>query len=71
MPYVRVTPPQQDEAFAVRKTLYVCEAKGCGLIHERKARFCIDHATAPQRVETEKEFFARHAPDTAQAPARA
>ena len=67
----RISAPQQDEANAVMKSLYVCEALGCGWISDRKAKYCIDHATAPQRVETENEYLARHASDTAEATARA
>jgi hypothetical protein len=41
------------------KKLYVCEAKGCGWVSERKAKFCADHVMASQRIECEAEFAAR------------
>ena len=57
MAYKIVAPPRQDETLApMLKTLYVCEAKGCGWVSERKARYCADHVMASQRVECEAEF---------------
>ena len=55
-----VIPPKQDEANAILKSLYVCEAKGCGYVHERKAKFCKDHATPADRIEVEKEWAERN-----------
>lgn len=54
-----VAPPKQDEANAVIKTLYVCQCKGCGIVHDRNARFCADHAIVSSRAETEKEYNER------------
>jgi hypothetical protein len=60
MAYKIIAAPRQDETLdPMLKRLYVCEAKGCGIIHERNAKFCLDHATAAQRVETEAEFATR------------
>jgi hypothetical protein len=71
MPYVRVLPPKQDEANAVIKVMYVCEALGCGDITERKAKFCKFHATPELREEVEAEFHQLHASHSSEAPARA
>jgi hypothetical protein len=62
-----VSPPLLPPLFALQdetldpmfKKVYVCEVKGCGISHGRNAKFCLDHATAAQRVETEAEFAAR------------
>jgi hypothetical protein len=55
MGYQPVVSPQQDESSDFIKKLYVCECPGCGAFTDRKAQYCIDHATAAQRVETIKE----------------
>lgn len=60
MTYKIVAAPRQDETLdPMLKKMYVCECRGCGIVSERKARFCADHATPAQRVETEAEFAAR------------
>ena len=60
MAYKIVAPARQDETLdPMLKKLYVCEAKGCGIVYERNAKYCPDHATAAQRVETEAEFAAQ------------
>ncbi len=49
----RPQPAKQDEGgTAIVKSLYICETPGCGIVHERKARFCSDHALVNDRAET-------------------
>ena len=67
----RAPAPKQDEANAIIKSLYICEARGCGDITERKAKFCKFHATPEQRIEVEAEYDALHASHPSEAPARA
>lgn len=69
MSYVKVLPPKQDEVNAVIKTLYVCEAKGCGWVSERKAKYCEFHTHAADREECEKEYNRLLGIQPAQAPA--
>jgi hypothetical protein len=61
MAYKIVAAPRQDETLdPMLKKMYVCECKGCGIVHERNAKYCADHALASQRVETEAEFAAHN-----------
>jgi hypothetical protein len=59
MAYQKVLSPNQDESSDFVKKLYVCETPGCGIFHERKARYCIDHATPEKREATIAEFRSR------------
>lgn len=40
----------------VAQETVVCETKCCGIVDDRNAKSCADHALAPQRVEYEAEF---------------
>jgi hypothetical protein len=50
----------QDESTQKRlKSLYICITPGCRIVMETKRKFCPDHMTAEDRVETMKEFRER------------
>jgi len=51
-----IAPPKQDEANPMLKSLYVCETKGCGYVHEKKRKFCEDCMDKTVRAEIEKEY---------------
>lgn len=50
-----IKPPQQDEGLAMVKSLFVCETKGCSIVHERKAKFCPDCSDKSVRDEIERQ----------------
>ena len=54
-------PAYQDELLQRRlKSLYICETKGCGVIHENKTIHCRDCQKAEDRKLIEDEWRQNH-----------